>query len=228
MGWPTVFQVEKKPHLLDWGRYNFPEAHHYSDIESFNGKQYEGEIDIICGGFPCQPFSISGKRRGRDDARSLWPEMLRVIDEIRPYWVVAENVPGIISLELDNVLSDLESKNYSCWPPLSIPACATGADHRRERVFIVAHSNSERRKKLLCNKQRICSEKSWSPNARDSYIITADQFEQRLSKPLLLPSPDGLPVRMDTIRIFEAAGNAIVPQIAYRIFQAIDIATKSS
>jgi len=101
------------------------------------------EIDVITGGFPCQPFSVAGKRRGKGDERFLWGEFSRLIGEIRPGWVVAENVPGLVRIALDDVLSDLESKGYACFP-IVYPASAVGAPHKRERVFIVAHRISVR------------------------------------------------------------------------------------
>ncbi len=97
------------------------------------------EIDLLTGGFPCQPFSVAGKRKGREDNRFLWPEMFAVIKEIRPRWVVAENVAGIVRMALDDCLSDLEGKGYST-RTIIIPACAVNAPHRRDRVWIVANS----------------------------------------------------------------------------------------
>jgi DNA (cytosine-5)-methyltransferase 1 len=98
------------------------------------------QIDLICGGFPCQPFcSVAGKQRGDQDDRHLWPEYFRLIQEIRPRWVIGENVAGLINLGLDQVLSDLESEGYSC-QTLNIPACAVNAPHRRDRLWIVANS----------------------------------------------------------------------------------------
>lgn len=97
-------------------------------------------IDIISGGFPCQPYSVAGNRRGDEDDRALWPQMLRVIAECRPRWVVGENVTGIITMALDGVLASLEAKGYEAWP-IVFPACSVGALHIRQRVFIVAYAD---------------------------------------------------------------------------------------
>lgn len=104
---------------------------------------FRGTIDLICGGFPCQPFSHAGKRAGKEDDRHLWPEMCRVISEVQPAWVLGENVAGIIGMELDQVLSDLEALGYSTGT-FVIPACAVDAPHRRDRVWIVANASSGR------------------------------------------------------------------------------------
>ena len=105
-----------------------------------NGKEiYRGAIDAICGGYPCQPFSVAGKQRGADDERHLWPEYFRLIREIRPRWIIGENVAGHINMGLDNVLSDLESEGYG-WEAFVVPACAINAPHRRDRIWIVGNS----------------------------------------------------------------------------------------
>ena len=112
--------------------------------ESFYERTGRRTVDIISGGFPCQPFSVAGKRRGKEDDRYLWPEMVRVIKELRPAWVVGENVAGIIKMALPDILSELGGLGYRTRTFL-IPACAVGARHRRYRVAIVAHTDVGRR-----------------------------------------------------------------------------------
>jgi DNA (cytosine-5)-methyltransferase 1 len=107
----------------------------HANIFDFDGTAYRG-CDLLTGGFPCQPYSVAGKRRGAADDRALWPQMFRVIKEARPAWVLGENVPGIIPMELDNVLSDLEGIGYAC-RSFVIPACAVDARHRRDRLWII-------------------------------------------------------------------------------------------
>ena len=120
---------------------HWPDIPIHENIEELDGRQYRGTVDLVCGGFPCQPFSVAGEQRGAEDDRALWPEMLRVIREVEPAWVIGENVSGIINMELDNVLSDLEDSGYSC-QTFVIPACAVDAKHRRDRVWIIAsHAN---------------------------------------------------------------------------------------
>lgn len=141
-GFENKWQVEIDPWCRRLLKQNFPEAIQYGDIRTVGAHNLE-RVDIISGGFPCQPFSVAGKQKGRDDNRFLWPEMLRVIREMRPYVVVGENVTGIINMELDQVLTDLENEDYTC-ETFIIPACAVNAPHRRDRVWIIAYSDSER------------------------------------------------------------------------------------
>lgn len=173
MGWDNVFHCEINPFGRSVLDYWFPSSDSYEDITKTDFTRYRGRIDVLTGGFPCQPFSYAGKRGGQTDDRYLWPEMLRVIDEVRPTWVVGENVAGITTMvesceitemgsettlfeesngvhrfrsehtfTIERICRDLESKGYFVQPVL-IPACAVGAPHRRDRVFIIAH-NSDR------------------------------------------------------------------------------------
>lgn len=121
----------------------FPGARQYGDIRGVGAHNLE-PVDLICGGFPCQPFSVAGKQKGKGDDRYLWPEMLRVIAELRPRWIIGENVAGIVNLALESVLLDLEAEGYEVGAFI-IPACAVGAPHRRDRVWIVAYSDHGQR-----------------------------------------------------------------------------------
>lgn len=143
-GFKTVGQCEWADFPSKVLEKHWPDTPRWRDIrtlaeDSFYDRTGIRTVDVVSGGFPCQPFSTAGKRRGQEDDRYLWPEMLRVIREIRPSWVVGENVTGIIGLALDQVLSDLEDAGYST-EALVIPACAVDAPHRRDRIAIVAHT----------------------------------------------------------------------------------------
>jgi DNA (cytosine-5)-methyltransferase 1 len=142
MGWENIFHCEINTFGQQILNYHFPNAISYADIKKTNFSIHRGEIDIITGGFPCQPFSMAGKRKGKDDPRHLWPEMLRVIRQVQPGWVVGENVYGIVNwdrgLVFDEVQADLEAEGYEVQPVI-LPACAVGAPHRRDRTWFVAH-----------------------------------------------------------------------------------------
>lgn len=150
-GFRTVGQCEWADYPTKVLEKHWPEVPRWRDIrtltkESFYERTGLRTVDIISGGFPCQPFSTAGKRCGSSDDRYLWPEMLRVIKELQPTWVIGENVAGIISMALDTVLSDLEAQNYET-RALVLPACGVDAPHRRDRVAIVAHTESEGRER---------------------------------------------------------------------------------
>jgi len=142
LGWINVFQCEKNNFCQRVLRYHFPNSELYGDIKETDFTKYSGTIDVVSGGFPCQPFSIAGKRKGTDDDRYLWPEMLRAIREIYPCWVVAENVSGLLTQQsgmvFERVCADLENAGYKV-QPFVIPACSVNAPHRRDRVWIIAH-----------------------------------------------------------------------------------------
>lgn len=144
-GFQTVGQCEWADYPTKVLEKHWPDVPRWRDIRTLTGESFHEKtglrtVDIISGGFPCQPFSLAGKRRGKGDDRYLWPEMLRVITELRPRWVLGENVAGIINLALDTVLSDLEAIGYS-GGAVVVPAAAIDAPHRRDRCAILAHAD---------------------------------------------------------------------------------------
>jgi len=137
-GMSTVAFCERDPYCTTILNKHWPDTPVHSDVRNLDGKEYAESIDVVCGGFPCQPFSTAGLKRGSEDDRHLWPEMLRIIRESKPRWVIGENVSGFINMALDDVSLDLESEGYEV-RPFVLPACAVDARHRRDRVFIIAH-----------------------------------------------------------------------------------------
>lgn len=160
-GFETVGQCEWADYPRAVLEKHWPGLPRWRDIrtltkESFYEQTGLQSVTVLSGGFPCQPFSTAGKRRGKEDDRYLWPEMLRVIQEIRPRWVVGENVAGIVSMELDTVLSDLEAIGYTC-QAFIIPACAVDAPHRRDRIAMVAYASGDGRKGLGIQSSERCN-----------------------------------------------------------------------
>jgi DNA (cytosine-5)-methyltransferase 1 len=143
MGWENVFQCEKDPFCRMVLQHYWPETVCYEDARDFKGDQYSGGIDVLSGGFPCQPFSVAGKRKRTGDDRYLWPEMCRIIGEVRPRWILGENVHGLLDwskgLVFEQVQADLEAQGYQVWAYV-LPAAGVGAPHRRDRVWIVAYA----------------------------------------------------------------------------------------
>ncbi len=149
--WETIAQCEINPFAGKILRYYWPDAELLGDIKKTCFKKFNGKIDIITGGFPCQPYSVAGRRRGTADDRHLWPEMLRAIAEVGPRWVVGENVRGLVSwdggLVFDQVQSDLEALGYEVGKYV-LPACGVDAPHKRDRVWFVAYSSERGRGEL--------------------------------------------------------------------------------
>jgi DNA (cytosine-5)-methyltransferase 1 len=148
MGWENVFQCEKEEFCQRVLRFYWPKARLYGDVRKFDATIFRGTIDVLSGGFPCQPFSVAGKRRGTSDDRYLWPEMCRIINEVRPHWVVGENVLGLLNwgrgMVFEQVQVDLEAAGYEVWPYI-LPAAGIGAPHRRDRIWIVAYAGGDGR-----------------------------------------------------------------------------------
>ena len=219
----------------------------HGDIFTLNGADYAG-VDLLTGGFPCQPFSVAGKRRGAADDRAIWPEMLRVIREAKPAWIIGENVAGIVTMELDNILSDLEALGYSAWP-LVIPACAVDARHRRDRVWIVAHaiglresqssgSFADERGRAGNQGEDVADAEGFRGNGNFTATIQGEQPRQMHAESINAPSAfcewrdegewfaesgmgrvaHGIPHRAHRLR---GLGNAIVPQVAEEIIRSI-------
>jgi DNA (cytosine-5)-methyltransferase 1 len=189
---------------------HWPNVPVYSDINNLTNRRLHNDdithIDLICGGYPCQPFSVAGRQLGERDPRHLWPEMHRLVREIRPRWVICENVAGHVELGLDSVLADLESDGYAAWTFL-IPACAVGAPHRRDRVWIVAHSPGVRLESPL-----------GTPGRQSAQELPSPQVWRELPTPFTCRSDDGVPFLVDRLK---ALGNAVVPQIPELIGKAI-------
>jgi len=185
------------------------------------------EITLITGGFPCQPFSVAGKRRGEDDDRFLWPEMLRVIKEFKPSWVVGENVAGIINMALDDVCSDLEAEGYEV-QPIVLPACGVNAPHRRYRVFIVGYSdkgwqgqpqsgiNGHSKDVADATGRRL--QQCESKREEKGYI--SEEGGNWATEPDVGRVAHGIPNRVDRLR---ALGNAVVPQQIFPILKTIAV-----
>lgn len=264
--WQNVFHCEIDKFCNKVVKQHFPNSICYEDIKTTDFTIWRGKIDILTGGFPCQPFSVAGKRGGADDDRYLWPEMLRAIKEIQPAWIVPENVPGIITIEsglvFERVCAEMEAEGYEV-QPLIIPACATGAPHKRDRVWFIAHRVSNGRNgytivKKNNNRQfQERMEKGYEFDALSNNGFTSNpdsdqrcegrmhQTGSETTKRYVSPrnasgyegiawdnfptqSPvcgrnDGIPDRVDRIK---ALGNAIVPQVAYEIFKAIEKANQ--
>jgi DNA (cytosine-5)-methyltransferase 1 len=223
MGWENVFHCEWNPFGQKVLKHHFPNSISYNDITKTDFSIHRGNIDIITGGFPCQPYSTAGLRKGKADERHLFPEMLRAIKEIQPTWVIGENVRGLVSwgggLVFHEVCNDLEREGYEVQPFL-IPAASVNAPHKRERIWFIAYSDGTRREKLntsaITNQQDIIggyalhsngsSEqgkyigqerkgKFDRPNSRDEF----NNFQNFPTQSPICLGDDGLSDRLDSI-----------------------------
>ncbi len=189
-----------------------------------------GRITLLSGGFPCQPFSIAGEQRGKEDERYLWPEMFRVIEELRPTWVIGENVANFVNMALEETCVDLESAGYEV-QPFVIPACAVEAPHQRQRVFIIGHVPDTERNgyqgfERLQQNIRTLKERREGTLGTIAELFNDVDWEKRAIESGFLGANNGVPNRMDRLKCL---GNAVVPQQVYPILQAIaDIERSSS
>jgi DNA (cytosine-5)-methyltransferase 1 len=226
MGWDNVFHCELNEFGQKILKYYWPNAISYGDITKTDFTIHRGTIDILTGGFPCQPYSLAGKRKGKEDERHLWPEMLRAIREIQPSWIVGENVPGIINwsggLVFHEVQTDLEAEGYEVFPVV-LPACSTNSPHRRDRMWLIAHTNGVRWETIRTENDNIkkCNiqNNKWSSVYMGSCFTLFDEKREGLYESGICGTDDGISKRVDRLK---ALGNAIVPQIALQIFKAIE------
>ena len=295
LGWENLFHCEINPFGRQVLDYWYPNSKSYEDITTTDFTEWRGRVDVLTGGFPCQPFSYAGRRRGAEDDRYLWPSMYRAIDEIQPTWVVAENVAGILTMveqgevskvagtatlfdafddlrgrfelretfNLQRICTDLESHGYAVQPVL-VPACAVGAPHRRDRVFIVArrkegrpiHGEGENRSNKepiadtehsnVQTRRNVSESMGTSDSRREAGRLTNANIqivkgclpiERWRDFPTESPAIGrgyGFPFNVADLSVSEgywrkecqrAYGNAIVPQVMYEIFKAIEEVT---
>ena len=295
MGWRNLFHCEINPFGRKVLEYWYPNSTSYEDITKTDFSEWRGRVDVLTAGFPCQPFSVAGQRKGADDDRYLWPQVVRAVHEIRPAWVVGENVAGILTMVqpgeevevgsgsalfgenhlyrteqqyvLETVCQDLEREGYSV-QPFVIPACAVGAPHRRDRVWIVARRTSSHPDEHRSTPRTACEgtersgrgyipqQEEWGNTSqrpdrlpglsRDASHASRAGWEKQHASPEPVGQPadrwagfptqppvcngdDGLSLGLAGITFpkwraesIKALGNAIVPQVMYEIFRAIE------
>ncbi len=212
----TVGFCEREAYAQRVLKKHWPDVPICDDIHTLKGNDY-GPIDLITGGFPCQPFSIAGKRRAENDPRHLWPQMLRVISECKPTWVLGENVPHIANLVLGEVCADLEAQGYEV-QPLDIPACAVGAGHLRQRTWLLAHLADRGQKAHSAEASVQAGSDNTRPESAGELSGGLGRLDWRPTMPAVVRDVDGIPNRIHRIH---ALGNAIVPQVAARILRAM-------
>jgi DNA (cytosine-5)-methyltransferase 1 len=209
-GFDIKWQVEVDPFCQKVLAKHWPYVDRYDDVRRVHSEETcfgcddcLQRVDLVCGGFPCQPFSSAsrGRRQGRRDDHYLWPAMLRLINELRPTWVVAENVTHLDGVALDAVVSDLETNGYQVAPPLEVPACAFGFDHWRPRLWILGHANGDGKSRMSVD-----AEVAVVPESRDDAGSVG--------------ASNGVSRGLDACRM-AALGNAIVPQISEWIARRI-------
>lgn len=222
MGWQTVAWVEKDEECQRVLKKNFPESKAYADILEFSGQEFTGNIEIVTGGFPCQPFSSAGERSGTDDERYLWPEMLRVLRKVQPRWVVAENVYGLLTIDngftVESICADLENSGFQTPVILDTASDAFGLPTLERHIWIISEANGKRLQRREKdqdsneNERQFQGTNSGIPNRWD---ISATEFrgvDKRVSQ------------RLDKAgkHRVQQLGNAIPPLIAYQIFRTIE------
>lgn len=233
-GMEITFQVECDDYCRQVLQKHWPAVPCHYDIRSIDW-EFIKPVDLICGGFPCQPFSVAGKRRGKADDRYLWPQVVRCLDTLRPTWFLGENVPGLLHLGIEQVLADLEAIGYQT-AVFGIPACAVDAPHIRQRLWILSHSSEMQRQTIkrsesngiVSGDEQVSSDSNHGRCSRRTRKQRAGWWGEsengnRWPDPPALCRVDArIPRRVDRV---EALGNSVVPQIAEalgRMILAVD------
>jgi DNA (cytosine-5)-methyltransferase 1 len=210
-GHKVIWQSEIDPFACKVLKKHWPKVVNHGDIKQIDWATVE-PVDIICGGYPCQPFSTAGKRKGTDDPRHLWPWVRTAISELQPQYAILENVRGHLSMGGLQVIGELAEIGYDAeWRVVS--AAGVGAPHQRERIIILAYPNSSRWQGSVWT-QETCSAFS-----RFNDTSTTERWREHwFSEPGMGRVANGIPKRMDKLR---GLGNAVVPQVAEYIGRLI-------
>jgi DNA (cytosine-5)-methyltransferase 1 len=250
LGIENKFHCEWNPFGQKILKYYFPKSESFTDITTSDFSKYANTIDILSGGFPCQPYSLNGKRKGKNDERHLWPAMFRTIQQVEPVFVVGENVFGLVNwsngLVFEEIIFEMESIGYEVLPVL-LPACSVGAPHKRDRIFIIAYNERFRKKRnieqndsidLDTNANGFGLSRRATPGNLEKEGKVGKEFFERLrggdfwegfpTESVVRSRNDGVPEKLDGISVskwqhesIKGFGNAIVPQIGIRIFDTI-------
>lgn len=218
-GMTTAGQVEIDPYCRSVLARHWPEVPKHDDVRTAPGwwrSEHRPAVDVVAGGFPCQPVSEAGRRDAQQDDRWLWPAMAAVIEEVEPEWVIGENVPGLLTLGLPDVLRDLRRLGYRARVG-TVSACSVGAPHMRSRVFILAHTM-----RVGCheggNQHRACRRSETPAQARQRRLSAAERPTGWETEPPLARVANGVPNGVDRIK---ALGNSVVPRAAEEIGRLI-------
>lgn len=205
----TVWQVERDPFCRKVLAKHWPDAQRFEDVREV-GAHNLPPVDVICGGYPCQPFSVAGKRQGENDERHLWPEFARILGELRPRFAVLENVAGHLSLGFGRVLGDLADLGYDAeWS--CFRSCAVGTPFTRPRLFVLAYPNREQLGRDWLAEHHPATDRGRDADRARGAV--AGERQQWAQEPRMDRVVDGVPSQLDRARN-RALGNAVVPQVA--------------
>ena len=237
-------EIEKYPQKVL--QKNFPGVPIFNDLKELTYEDIKERtgvdgIDILTCSYPCQPFSVAGRKKGTQDDRDLWPQMFRIIKDFRPTWILGENVANFVNMAFQRTKTDLESEGYQVLPFI-VPACGVGAPHRRDRVWIVAHTegnSGERKLRDIHQANESIAQPKKQHQKKTEQFRNAGKYAQRSSdeadaqsygrqrqwavEPDVARMAHGVPNRVDRLK---SLGNAIVPQVAYEFLKNLKEITK--